>query len=48
MQALYPDLAQYQQSSDAMKADFDLGGFGVEKDGSFVRAISQIGKGFGE
>ncbi len=45
-QANYPSLADYQKVISAMRSDFESGIFGLEKDGSFESAVSQIGKGF--
>lgn len=47
-QAVYPEMENYQQVIDAMKADFDSAVFGKEKDGSFESAVRQIAKGFGD
>ena len=47
-QAIYPELADYQQIVEIMKADFDSDVFGKEKDGSFQSAVIQISKGFGD
>ncbi|MCE7041339.1 virulence protein RhuM/Fic/DOC family protein [Dyadobacter sp. CY312] len=47
-QAIYPELSDYQQIVEIMKADFDSDVFGKEKDGSFQSAVIQIGKGFGD
>lgn len=44
----YPEMGDYQQVIDAMKADFDSAVFGKEKDGSFQSAVAQIAKGFGD
>lgn len=46
--AVYPEMGDYQQVIDAMKADFDSAVFGKEKDGSFQSAVAQIAKGFGD
>lgn len=46
--AVYPEMDDYQQVIDAMKADFDSAVFGKEKDGSFQSAVAQIAKGFGD
>lgn len=37
--AIYPELADYQQIVEIMKADFDSDVFGKEKDGSFQSAV---------
>ncbi|WP_082215254.1 virulence protein RhuM/Fic/DOC family protein [Dyadobacter psychrophilus] len=47
-QAIYPELADYEQIVEIMKADFDSDVFGKEKDGSFQSAVIQISKGFGD
>lgn len=47
-QAIYPELSDYQQIVEIMKADFDSNVFGKEKDGSFQSAVIQISKGFGD
>jgi len=47
-QAIYPELSDYQQIVEIMKADFDSDVFGREKDGSFQSAVIQISKGFGD
>ena len=47
-QAIYPDIADYQQIVEIMKADFESDVFGKEKDGSFQSAVIQISKGFGD
>ena len=47
-QAIYPELSDYQQIVEIMKADFDSDVFGKEKDGSFQSAVIQISKGFGD
>jgi len=46
--AVYPEMGDYQQVIDTMKADFDSAVFGKEKDGSFQSSIAQIAKGFGD
>lgn len=46
--AIYPQMRDYQQIINAMKAGFDSAVFGKEKDNSFQSAIIQISKGFGE
>ena len=46
--AVYPEMGDYQQVIDTMKADFDSAVFGKEKDGSFQSAVAQIAKGFGD
>lgn len=46
--AVYPEMDDYQQVIDTMKADFDSAVFGKEKDDSFKSAITQITKGFGD
>jgi prophage maintenance system killer protein len=46
--AIYPELSDYYQIVESMKADFDSDVFGKEKDGSFQSALLQIGKGFGD
>jgi len=46
--AIYPELSDYQQIVEIMKADFDSDVFGKEKDGSFQSAVIQISKGFGD
>lgn len=46
--AVCPEMGDYQQVIDAMKADFDSAVFGKEKDGSFQSAVAQIAKGFGD
>jgi len=46
--AVYPEIDDYQQVIDTMKADFDSAVFGKEKDDSFKSAITQITKGFGD
>jgi prophage maintenance system killer protein len=45
--AIYPEMEDYQQIINAMKADFDSAIFGREKDNSFQSAVGQIAKGFG-
>lgn len=47
-QAIYPDLAAYQNVIVSMRADFDSAIFGKEKDDSFQSSIAQISKGFYE
>lgn len=47
-QAVYPDLAAYQNIIVAMRAGFDSAIFGKEKDDSFQSSIAQISKGFNE
>lgn len=47
-QAVYPDMVDYRNIINTMKADFDSAVFGKEKDGSFQSAVIQIGKGFGD
>ncbi|MGN7890328.1 RhuM family protein [Dyadobacter sp. 22481] len=47
-QAIYPDLAAYQNIIVAMRTDFDSAIFGKEKDDSFQSSIAQISKGFGD
>lgn len=47
-QAIYPDLAAYQNIIVAMRTDFDSSIFGKEKDDSFQSSIAQISKGFNE
>ncbi|WP_317168780.1 type II toxin-antitoxin system death-on-curing family toxin [Cyclobacterium plantarum] len=44
----YPGLADYQSVISSMRSEFESGVFGIEKDGSFESAVSQIGKGFDE
>ncbi|GGC37066.1 death-on-curing protein [Parapedobacter defluvii] len=46
--AVYPEMDDYQQVIDTMKADFESAVFGKQKDGSFQSAIAQIAKGFGD
>ena len=46
--ANYPGLADYQSVISSMRSEYESGVFGKEKDGSFLSAVSQIGKGFGE
>lgn len=46
--AIYPEMEDYQQIINAMKADFDSAIFGREKDNSFQSAVGQIEKGFGD
>ena len=46
--ANYPALADYQSVISSMRSEYESAVFGKEKDGSFLSAVSQIGKGFGE
>lgn len=46
--AIYPELAEYREIVELMRADFESGVFGKEKDDSFQGSVAQIGKGFGE
>ncbi len=46
--ARYPSVEDYQKIIHMMKADFDSGIFGKEKDEGFQSSVVQISKGFGE
>lgn len=46
--ARYPSIEDYQQIIHMMKADFDSGIFGKEKDEGFQSSVIQISKGFDE
>lgn len=46
--ANYPEMRDYQEIIETMKADFDSNVFGKEKDEGFQSSVMQIGKGFGE
>jgi len=43
----YPDLKEYYQMVDAMRAEFDSDVFGKEKDDNFKSSVAQISKGMG-
>ena len=44
----YPDLKDYYNMVEAMKAEFDSDVFGKEKDESFQSSVTQISKGMGD
>lgn len=46
--ANYPELADYYKMVDIMRAEFDSGVFGKEKDDNFQSSVTQISKGMGE
>ena len=46
--ANYPNLQDYRQVVERMKANFDSSVFGKEKDDSFPSSVAQIGQGFGD
>ena len=46
--AKFPKLSEYRALVEQMKAEFDSGVFGKEKDDSFQSSVGQISKGFGD
>ena len=47
-QAIYPDIAAYQNIINKMRSEFDSAVFGKEKDDSFQSSVAQIAKGFAD